>query len=109
MSRPRHVLTDSQIRHATAIFDGFRKQNRLVNISHTVKQVFGWNNGGTPFKLIAALADKLGYSRFSIAENEENTKKLIEILFPERKHAKRVSYYFFTDAIPDWVTRCDKS
>lgn len=112
MSRPRRVLTDSQVRHATAIFDGFRKQNRLVNISHTVKQVFGWNswnNGGTPFKLIAELADKLGYSRFIRAENEENTRKLIESFFPERKHAKRVSYYFFTDVIPDWVTRCDKS
>lgn len=107
MGRAKIELTESQIRHATAIFDEYRKQKRLVNISHTVKQVFGYNNGGTQFKLMATLADKLGYLRV-LKPGSEDIHKLFDSLYPKKTPAKRIRLWSFVDAVPDWVTRCGK-
>ena len=107
MGRAKMELTESQIRHATAIFDEFRKQKRLVNVAHTTRQVFGNNNGSTQFKLIAALADNLGFLRV-LKPGSKDIQKLFDSLYPKKTPAKRIRLWSFVDAIPDWVTRCGK-
>ena len=98
MSRSKEYLTAEQSRFALEVFAVQMARSKQVNIKHAIKLIFGnQREGGSAHRLVAELADAKGYPR---------RKKAVWVT-PERVDALK-SFYSVVNAIPDWVTRCDK-
>lgn len=99
MSRTAEFLTAEQSRFALEVFAMQLTRSKQVNIKHAIKLIFGTQReGGSAHRLVSELADAKGYPR----------RKRFAWVTPARV-ASFESYFSSIDAIPDWVTRCDKS